>query len=168
MIREIHEPEFLDVFFDLMAEVECGRHFDGSKESHVQWLRRRVAVHYFRGTRFFALEEDGTPIGFAAVLVEPPLDGAPCFAQYSELLDIGLLPEHRGKGHGRRLLAHAEVFARESDAYCLYMATYARNHDRVAFYGKSGFTPVATLPDVFGPGDEGRIYMRKILREQGA
>jgi hypothetical protein len=34
----------------------------------------------------------------------------------------------------------------------------------IAFYGKNGMTPVATLPDVHGPGDEGMVYIRKVLR----
>jgi GNAT superfamily N-acetyltransferase len=165
MIRELLEPEFVETFFDLMAEAECGRHFRPGNEAHVRWVRHRIAVHYFRGARFFAFElEDRTPVGFSAVLVDQALEGAPSFGHYSELLDIAFLPDHRGKGYGAELLAHSETFARESGAYCMYIKTYARNNDQIAFYGKAGFVPVATLPDVHGPGDEGTVCMRKLLR----
>ena len=32
------------------------------------------------------------------------------------------------------------------------------------FDGKNGFVPVATLPDVHGPGSPGNVFMRKLLR----
>ncbi len=167
MIHEVPEAEFVETFFDLMAEVECGPHFNPSNQAHVRWVRRRIAVHYFRGARFFALRlDDVAPIGFSAVLVEEALEGVSSspFGHYSELLDIALLPAHRGMGHGQELLVHSELFARQAGAYCMYANTYAKNHDRIAFYGRSGFVPVATLPDVYGPGDEGRVCMRKLLR----
>jgi GNAT superfamily N-acetyltransferase len=165
MIRELTEAEFVETFFDLMAEVECGRHFEPGNEAHILWVRRRIAVHYFAGARFFAFEvEDSTPVGFSGILVEEPLEGAAPFGHYSELLDIAILSDYRGKGYGAELLAHAETHARQSGAYCLYIKTYAMSHDRIAFYGRAGFIPVATLPDVHGPGDEGTICMRKLLR----
>ena len=168
MIRELAEQEFTETFFDLMAEVECGPHFRPNNEAHVKWVRRRIAVHYFRGARFFALQlADGTHAGFSAVFVEEALEGASSspFGHYAELLDIGLLPEYRGTGRGRELLIHSEGYARDAGASCMYANTYAKNHDQIAFYGRSGFVPVACLPDVYGPGDEGRICMRKRLRE---
>ncbi|CAH1056056.1 hypothetical protein PAECIP111894_02209 [Paenibacillus pseudetheri] len=44
------------------------------------------------------------------------------------------------------------------------MLTYAEVYDVIAFYGKNGFVPVGTIPDVFGPGAEGNTILRKILR----
>lgn len=167
MIRQIPEGEFVDTFFDLMAEVECGEHFDSTNAAHVEWVRRRVAVNYFRGARFFAYYlNNKSPVGFAAVLIDKGLEGVPCFGQYTELLDIAVLPQHRGKGYGAELIKHAERLSREAGAYCMYMTTYAGNHKLIAFYGKHGYVPVATMPDVHGPGDEGHVWMRKILRQK--
>ena len=37
-------------------------------------------------------------------------------------------------------------------------------YDVIAFYGKNGFIPVGILPDVYGPKNEGMLYMRKVIR----
>jgi hypothetical protein len=45
----------------------------------------------------------------------------------------------------------------------MLMMTYAADYDVIAFYGKNGFIPVATIPDVFGPKAEGNAVLRKVL-----
>ncbi|WP_449603560.1 hypothetical protein [Paenibacillus sp. Marseille-Q9583] len=65
---------------------------------------------------------------------------------------------------GGILLQHVEEVVKSRGAYCLLMLTYAEDYDVIAFYGKNGFVPVATIPDVFGPGAEGNTILRKILR----
>ncbi len=165
MIREVEETKFVEQFYDLMAEVECGSHFDFGNPRHDEWLRRRISRHYYRGVKFFGYYlEDDKPVGFAGLLAEEKLEGVACFGQMTELLDIGIFPEYRGKGYGKELLKYAEDYSREFGAYCMYMATYARSRETIAFYGSHGFVPVATLPDVHGPGDEGTVHMRKIIR----
>ena len=59
MIKQIKEDAFVETFFDLMAEVECGDHFDPLNTSHVEWLRKRISIHYFRGACFYAYYRDG-------------------------------------------------------------------------------------------------------------
>ena len=165
MIKQIDEKEFVGKFFTLMAEVECGDHFDPSNASHTKWVRKRIAIHYFRGTCFYAYYlDDKTPIGFVAVLIDKGLEDVQCFGQYTELLDIAIFPKYQGKGYGTKLLKHAETVSREADAYCMYISTTATNYDIIAFYGKNGFVPVATMPDVHGPNEEGNVWMRKILK----
>ena len=164
MIREIAEEPFVETFFDLMAEVELGDHFNPQFASHQQHVGKKISNHYYIGTKFFAFfDNDDRPMGFVGVLREEKLDGVPCIGQYSELLDIAIFPEYRGSGLGTRLLKHAENVSKEAKVYCMYMATYVKSHEVIAFYGKAGYVPVATMPDVHGPDDEGRVWMRKIL-----
>jgi ribosomal protein S18 acetylase RimI-like enzyme len=165
MIRDIAQEELFQYFYRLAAEVDCGNHFDFSNPQHDKWLRKHIALDYYRGARFFAIFlEDSSPVGYGSLLIDEKLEGVALTGQKSELLDIGVLDEFRGKGYGKKLLSHAESVSRESGVYCMYIKTYAKDYKVVAFYGSSGFVPVATLPDVYGPGDEGDIYMRKILR----
>ncbi len=164
MIKEISENEF-EPLLDLMAEVECGNHFDANNPNHILWLKKRISIHYYRGTRFFAMfDEADTPIGFHGVLIEEGAEGVNCQAQKCELVAIGIFKEFRRKGSGSILLKHAEDFSREAGVYCMFMSTYAAAYDVIAYYGKNGYTPVATLPDIHGPGNEGIVFMRKILR----
>ena len=165
-IYEIPEQEFVDKYFTLMAEVECGAHFVPDNEQHRAWVRKRIALHYLRGTQFFALSDDSdAPIGFAAVLYDPGLPGVSCFGQSAELLDIAIFPQYRGQGHGSILLRHVERIMETQRVFCLYMTTYGASYGAIAFYGKHGYAPVAVLPDVYGPNDEGRVYIRKRLRD---
>ena len=169
MIKQMQEDEFVQEFFLDFAHLECGRHFDVENRQHVQWVGKRIAIHYFRGGRFYVhFLPDGTPTGFAAVLIDPGLEGDNCFGHKAELLDVVIREPHRGNGYGRALLDHVENEARASGAYCLYVATYAGNDDSMKFYIDRGFVPVAMLPDVHGPGDDGEVYLRKILKEKGA
>lgn len=166
MIREIDQAELEKHFFPLVALVEAGNHFSFSNPQHKAWLKRRIQEHVVRGTRYFAVfDEKDRPIGFAGVLVPERPEGVP-FGRSTELLEIGVFEEYRGRGYGKMLLEHAEELSRESGAYCMYIATYARDSRNIAFYGHHGYIPVATLPDVNGPGDDGNVYMRKIIAEK--
>ncbi len=166
MIREISQDELFKYFYRLAADIECGNHFDFSNPRHEEWLRRKIAVHFYRGAKFFALFlDEGTPVGYAALLIEDKLEDAAFSGQISELLEIGVLEEFRRKGYGKILLEHAEGLSKERGVYCMYIKTWAKDYEVIAFYGRCGFVPVATLPDVYGPGDEGDVYMRKIIRK---
>ena len=118
-----------------------------------------------RGSRFYVhLLDDGTPTGFATVLIDPGLEGDNCFGHVAELLDVIVRDQHRGNGYGRALMDHVESEARAAGAYCLYVSTYAGNGDSMTFYINRGFVPVAMHPDIYGPDDSGDVYLRKILK----
>jgi GNAT superfamily N-acetyltransferase len=165
MIREITEPEVLEHFFSLMADLECGERFIANNPNHAQWLQKRISLRFVQGARFFGyFLADGCPAGFICFLIDEGPEGIKCFGNKSEILDFGLLPAHRSKGYGTDLLKHAERISAEAGAHVLYTSTYACNHRAILFYGRNGLVPVATLPDVHSPGDEGMVYMRKIIR----
>jgi GNAT superfamily N-acetyltransferase len=163
MIREISIEEFKP-FFGLMAELELGDLFNPQNEEHCAWLQKKIDLYFLRGIRFFGLYELEEPIGFASLELEKGPSEIPYLGQKSELLHIAITPKKRGKGFGEVLLKHVEQVTREEQAYCMYMATYAKDFKVINFYGKQGFNPVATIPDVHGPNDEGMVYMRKILK----
>jgi GNAT superfamily N-acetyltransferase len=102
------------------------------------------------------------------VLIDKGLEGAACFGQFTELLDIIVRGQHQGKGLGRALLGHAEAVSVDAGAYCMYVRTYAGSRDALTFYIRHGFVPVAIHPDVHGPDDDGSVYLRKILKPRNA
>lgn len=166
-IREITPEEVFKHFYEIAAEVECGNHFDFSNPRHEAWLRRKYTRYEFCGARFFAsFLKNGKPVGYGILQIEEWLENVnKVFAQKTELLSIGIQNEFQGKGYGKQLLDYAEDMSRKVGAYTMYISTYAKDHKVIAFYGKNGYAPVATLPDVHGPGDEGIVYMRKILQK---
>ena len=160
MIKDISECDMAP-FYELMGEIECGRRFKFDNPKHIDWIKKRIAVHYFRGAKFFGyFGEDNAPIGIAGLLIE---EGLESLRPRCELLDIGVYSNYRRKGFGSELLLITEKYAKDLGIYCMFMSTYARSYKVISFYGKNGYVPVATLPDVHGPNDEGIIFMRKIL-----
>jgi GNAT superfamily N-acetyltransferase len=166
-LKNVTAEETLKHFFKIATEVECGSHFDFSNPKHEAWLRRKYDRYEYAGNKFFAaFQKDGTPVGYGILVVEEGLDGIKqVFAQKTELISLGVSSEYQGMGYGKKLVEYAERLSRETGAYCMYISTYAKDHGVIDFYGKCGYAPVATLPDVHGPGDEGLVYMRKIIRK---
>jgi len=159
-IREVSEPN-LGPFFDLMGEVEAGRHFDPANPEHVAWLRKRIGRHRGNDVRFYGLyADDGTPLGIIGMLIEDYIN---IDWRLGYITDLGVFARHRKQGCGSRLLDFAAELARQERCYCVYVDTYAGSSDNVAFYARNGFVPVATLPDQNGPGDEGQVWMRKTI-----
>ena len=161
MFKEISENEF-GPFFNLMAELEVGRHFDPANGEHITWLSEKIRRNFARGVRFFAsYEDDGSLRGLISLFVDDFLEW-----KLGYITHLGVLCDFRGMGYGSKLLAFAVQEARRQNCYCLYLDTYAGNPRNVEFYAKNGFIPVATIPDMNGPGDEGQVWFRKVLAEQ--
>ena len=164
VIREIGSEELRRDFFGLLGELEAGSSFDGSNRDHAAWLARLVEARRLMGARTFAAyTAEGETVGFITALFDEGPPGVASFGHKVEILDLGLEPRHRGRGVGARLLAHLEVEGRDRKYHCVIVATYARQKRAIDFYVREGFVPVATLPDVHGPGDAGMLYLRKIL-----
>lgn len=161
MIRELAEAEF-QPFFSLMGEVEGGRHFDPSNPAHVDWLRDKVHKHYGRGTRFFGAYVDEKPAGVVGLLVDTHLHHD---WGIGYITDLGVYPAFRRQGIGSELMDFVTQEARRQRCYCVYVDTYAASADNVAFYTRNGYVPVSVLPDANGPGDEGQVWLRKLIAD---
>jgi GNAT superfamily N-acetyltransferase len=167
VIRELDQRVLESDFLSLLAEVECGHWYNPADAAHALWLQGRIRRRFACGARFFAAYlDDGAPVGFTGIEVEPGMDGVPYLGQYSEVVAIGVVATRRRLGHGSRLLEFSERHARDAGAYCLYVGTYAGADGAIRFYEANGFGRVATLPDVHGPRAAGRVYLRKLLREE--
>lgn len=60
----------------------------------------------------------------------------------SEILTLGVLPDHRRAGHGRALAAATAGHAAERGAEALFLEVAADNAAGLAMYAKCGFRPV--------------------------
>jgi GNAT superfamily N-acetyltransferase len=158
-IRELVGAK-LRPYFPLLAEIECGSHFQENNPEHRAWLERKIEQRLSCGARFFGSEdESGQPTGVLGVAIERQLHCAPT----AEVVDVGVVRGQRRTGLGSQLLDYAETHARESQAHSLYARTYAGDAGTIAFYGRCGFSPVAVVPGKNGPDDEGEIVLRKRL-----
>ena len=147
-----------------MASLEAGDHYDPGNPRHVEWVRKQISTQFLRGVKFFACYlGDRTSVGIASLLINARPDGVSDCWRSAELLDIGIFDGLNGKGYGTELLKHVEDFARRAGVYCLFMQTYAYNHQAISFHGRNEYVPVGALPGVHGPDDEGAVFVRKVL-----
>jgi ribosomal protein S18 acetylase RimI-like enzyme len=95
------------------------------------------------GLAFAAVEPGaGDPVGYA-------LHTADERAAY--VVELAVAPDHRRRGHGRRLLD--TVAAAHPDCERLRLTTRADNEGARAFYDRAGFRAVRRLPDHYDHED---------------
>ena len=103
---------------------------------------------------------DGQPIGIAV-----------CFHGFStfnarpliNIHDLAILPAHRGRGVGRRLLAAVEHKARQLDCCKITLEVQTNNHKARAVYAAAGFAQT-----VHEPAAGGALFLSKPLPSVGA
>jgi len=93
------------------------------------------------------LREHPTTLIFLAYQDESPIGIAVCFLGFStfaaqpliNIHDLAILPEHRGRGIGRQLLAAVERKARDMGCCKLTLEVQENNHRARGVYGEFGF-----------------------------
>ncbi len=88
-------------------------------------------------------------------------DPGPVFARGGYLRAIGVAPESRGAGVGRKLLSFAERTTAKK-APNLYLCVSSFNRGAQAFYRKCGFTKVGKLDDLIRKGFAEFIYRKRL------
>ena len=164
-ITYLEHDEFLRDFLPLIAELECGKHFDATNPQHVEWIDRRVrALYALSGYALCLYSDGGAAVGFLFLLHDRGLEGVRCFGKKATIAMFGLFPEYRSKGLGALLLREAEARALHHGGECIYVDTYAGNDGAIRFYKREGFTEVAYHPGENGLDDVGQVYLYKVLR----
>lgn len=92
--------------------------------------------------------------GLVVGLIETMLRG-----DYLWIENLAVSPIEQGKGHGRRLLAHAEHLCLEAGKTEIRLLTNAAFGDNVAIYRHAGYAVTATEPFMGGT----TVYMAKAL-----
>jgi ribosomal protein S18 acetylase RimI-like enzyme len=162
----VHQEEdtFYRDFLPLIAELECGTHYDRTNAQHVAWLRRRIATLYAASAHAICLYgNEGEPVGFLFLQHDPGLENVRCFGRKGTIVMFGLFAPYRSQGLGVQLLREAERSLIERGGEFLYVDTYAANSGAIRFYVRNGFIPVAYHPGENGRGDHGQVYLYKEL-----
>lgn len=92
------------------------------------------------GAHGWLLEQDAAPIGFAL---------ARFTVDEGEVLLTGILPEARGRGHGRRLMLSLIAAARAVGVRKLFLEHAEPNVAAARLYGTLGFMPVGRRPQYY-------------------
>jgi GNAT superfamily N-acetyltransferase len=106
-------------------------------------LQHRCAEHH---GAFLVAEQDGKPVGWAFVhdtpghlfVVEPE-------RRHASLAELYVVPEVRGQGHGRALIAACEDWAKTRGHKLLTVGVLAKNARAVRSYEGAGYAPYTTI-----------------------
>jgi GNAT superfamily N-acetyltransferase len=150
-IREAHLPadepailSFINGLQDYEAAFEPDRRRDpGFAADHWRELQHRCAETH--GT-FLIAEEAGAPVGWAFAhetpghlfVVEPE-------RRHGSLAELYVLPQARGQGHGRALIAACEAWAKARGYRLLTVGVLSKNARAVRSYEGAGFAPYTTV-----------------------
>ena len=118
----------------------------------VPTLRQLIEVS---GECCIVAEDSGGVLGYAIALISPSRDK-------SWLLSLGVLPEAKGRGAGRRLTESIIDILRALTVPSVWLTVDPDNAPAVSLYRSLGFLEKERYDDYFGPG-ENRILMELVL-----
>ncbi len=109
-------------------------------------------------TRHFvvALDQTQSIIGYAGVLVPAPQVEA-------DILTVGVIPEHRGKGIARQLMALITGFAADRQASAMMLEVKSDNVEAIGLYESLGYSKISVRQDYFGTGLDALIMRKDLL-----
>ena len=122
MIRRVTEagPEF----WARLAEIHAKSFEDGWGAGALRTMAG--AAH----SRLYIVEEGGSAVSFILLTV---------VAGEGEILTIATAPDHRGRGHAGRLVAHVTEILLSERAEALFLEVAVDNAPALALYERAGF-----------------------------
>ena len=110
------------------------------------WSSSQYKEEFSAPTRHFvvALDDAQSIIGYAGVF-------APGGAE-ADVLTVGVVPDHRGKGIARHLMAMITDWAREQGSTAMMLEVKVDNTEAIGLYESMGYSKVNTRKDYFGTG----------------
>ncbi len=108
---------------------------------------------------FFAAKEEGEPVGFLCL--------HPTSHSTMEIVVMGVLPSHQGKGYGTALLAKAKEYCKQHAYTFLQVKTVAMGHYAIydktnRFYQSVGFQELEVFPTLWDENNPCQIYVMHI------
>jgi len=110
------------------------------------WSASQYKEEFSAPTRHFvvALDNEQSIIGYAGVF-------APGAAE-ADVLTVGVVPSHRGKGIARQLMALITDWAHKQGSTAMMLEVKVDNQDAIGLYESLGYSKLNTRKDYFGPG----------------
>ena len=110
------------------------------------WSASQYKEEFSSPTRHFvvAVDEQQTIIGYAGIF-------APGGAE-ADVLTVGVIPSHRGKGIARQLMALITDWAKQQGSTAMMLEVKVDNIEAIGLYESLGYSNLNTRKDYFGPG----------------
>jgi [ribosomal protein S18]-alanine N-acetyltransferase len=121
------------------------------------WSTSQYKEEFSAPTRYFVVAEDEAKniIGYAGVF-------APGGAE-ADVLTVGVVPEQRGKGVARRLMALVTEWAGQQGSTAMMLEVKVDNLEAIGLYESLGYSKLNTRKDYFGPGLDALVMRLELL-----
>lgn len=106
------------------------------------------------GTAFYFLKDSGVIVGYLKINIDDA-QSEKDNPLALEVERIYVLPEHKRKGYGKRLLAFAHTRAKELNRTSIWLGVWEHNHNALAFYERMGYQRVGE--HTFYMGDDAQV-----------
>ncbi len=110
-----------------------------------EWSFSKYAKNYYTNLLSnpeaicLVVEEDNQLIGYAAIV---PKTIHHRLSKYCEIENIGIVPEYRRQGIGKKLLEECCKWARSKGYQKIYLNSYFKNTNALSFYRQNGFAEI--------------------------
>ena len=110
------------------------------------WSASQYKEEFSAPTRHFvvAVDDGQSIIGYAGVF-------APGAAE-ADVLTVGVVPNHRGKGVARHLMERLTNWAHNQGSTAMMLEVKVDNAEAIGLYESLGYSKLNTRKDYFGPG----------------
>ena len=110
------------------------------------WSASQYKEEFSSPTRYFvvAIDEQQSIVGYAGVF-------APGEAE-ADILTVGVVPEQRGKGIAKALMAQITDWAKSQGTTAMMLEVKVDNVEAIGLYQSLGYSQLNVRKDYFGPG----------------
>lgn len=115
------------------------------------WSASQYKEEFSSPTRHFvvAVDESNTIIGYAGVFAPGGTE--------ADILTVGVVPEHRGQGIAKTLMAMITDWATAQKSTAMMLEVKVDNTDAIGLYQSLGYTRLNIRKDYFGPGLDAQV-----------
>jgi [ribosomal protein S18]-alanine N-acetyltransferase len=115
------------------------------------WSASQYKEEFSSPTRHFVVAVDQTQsiVGYAGVF-------APGNAE-ADILTVGVVPEHRGKGIAKALMALITEWAKAQGTTAMMLEVKVDNSEAIGLYESLGYSKLNIRKDYFGPGLDAQV-----------
>ena len=115
------------------------------------WSASQYKEEFSSPTRHFvvAVDEEQTIIGYAGVFAAGGVE--------ADILTVGVVPEHRGKGIAKALMALITDWAKTQGSTAMMLEVKTDNLEAIGLYEALGYSTLNVRKDYFGSGLDAQV-----------
>jgi len=121
------------------------------------WSASQYKEEFSSPTRHFvvAVDADQNIIGYAGVFAPGATD--------ADILTVGVVPERRGKGVAKELMALITHWAKEQGSTAMMLEVKTDNLEAIGLYEALGYSKLNVRKDYFGKGLDAQVMRLELL-----